>query len=126
MWHPPELTLGPNQQAIEADQVSADFTACTTVVEIGTPTQIDPIPAGEQVSTVPTRTVQDAKRASKRSGYTTSQAYFKVTWYDPFNVDVNHVRSILNWTWGNNGCIIGSVASSAVYAEAGTGWYNTS
>jgi hypothetical protein len=126
VWHPPVLTLGPGQQAIEARQISADFTACTTVVAIGTPTQIDPIPSGEQVSTVPTRSVQNARGATKTNGYTTSQAYFKVTWWDPVGIDVNHVRSILNWTWGNNGCIIGSVASSAIYAQSGTGWYNTS
>src|SRR5581483_5201450 len=40
VWHPPELSLGPDQRAIEARQMSADFTNCTTVVAIGTPTQI--------------------------------------------------------------------------------------
>jgi hypothetical protein len=40
-------------------------------------------------------------------------------------IDVNHVRSIINWTWGNNACIIGSVASSAVYSQTGTGWSNS-
>ena len=32
-WDPPELVLGPDEQAVEARQVSADFSTCTTVVE---------------------------------------------------------------------------------------------
>ena len=54
--------------------------------------------------------------------YHTTQAYIKVTWWDPVGIDVNHVRSILNWTWGQNGCIVGSTASSATYAQTATGW----
>lgn len=36
--NPPELVLGPDQRAIEARQVSANFSTCITMVEIGTPT----------------------------------------------------------------------------------------
>jgi hypothetical protein len=45
--------------------------------------------------------------------------------WDPLGIDVNHVRSILNWTWGQNGCIVGSTASSAIYSQPGTGWSNS-
>lgn len=119
-WNPPELVLGPDQQAIEARQVSANFSTCATVVEIGTPTVIEPIPANEQVATEQSAAGSIAPLAL----YHTTQAYIKVTWWDPLGIDVNHVRSILNWTWGQNGCIVGSTASSAIYSQLATGWSN--
>jgi hypothetical protein len=119
-WNPPELMLGPDQQAIEARQVSANLSTCTTAVEIGTPTVIDPIPADEQVASEQSAAGSIAPLAL----YHTTQAYIKVTWWDPVGIDVNHVRSILNWTWGQNGCIVGSTASSAIYSQTATGWSN--
>lgn len=135
IWHPPGLTLKKGQRAVEARQVSADYTACTTVVEIGTPTEIDPLDPGEVVGTEPGGFASGADRHTARisripgatkplsaAAYTNSQAYYKVTWLDWPGFTVNYVRSILNWTWGNNECIVGSTQSWATYAQSGTGW----
>jgi hypothetical protein len=102
------------------------------VVEIGNPTSIDPADSSEELAvgagTPGSRA--NAYRGSKRrlaraSAYYTSQAYYKVAWWDCCGIQMNYVRSILNWTWGNGGCIVGSVASSAVWRNPGTGWYNS-
>lgn len=127
IWHPPPLTLQPGQTSVESEQVSADLTNCTTVVETGTPAQTTLTqPSGEQIaSSQPQSTVQGTgrvRRLSRASGYTASEATFRVTYYDPFNVDVNHVDSIIAWTWGNGSCIVGYTPTSGTYAEGYTGW----
>ena len=138
VWHPADMTLAPQDLALEQRQISADYAACTTVVEIGNPTSIEstsgealanesaPTAGGAGYAGVTGGSSSKARRLAAASAYNTSQAYYKVTWYDIVGVDVNHVRSILNWTWGNGGCIVGSVASSATYLFPSTGWGRTS
>src|SRR5438552_737289 len=130
VWHPADMALAPQDLAVEQRQISADYASCTTVVEIGIPTEIDEIAPDETLATGPAgaRTTYSAKtRRLARAGslYNTTQAYYKVTWYDIVNLPLNYVRSILNWTWGQGGCIVGSTASSAIFSQSATGWGNT-
>jgi hypothetical protein len=140
IWHPPPLTLGREEHAVEARQTSADYTTCTTIIEIGTPTDVDPISPDEDFGTesgtaLASRSTMQTRASGRgriapagltgRAAYFTSQAYYKVTWYDIVGLELNYVRSILNWTWGNNQCILGSTQSWATFAQVGSGWTRT-
>lgn len=134
VWHPPELTLQKGERAVAAHQVSADYTDCTTVVEIGTPMQVDSLSPdevlGSEISSSrsmgtsgATRGPAATRRPNATSAYTNSQAYYRVTWYDAPGITLNYVRSILNWTWGNgDSCVLGSTQSWATFAQGGSGW----
>lgn len=121
-FQPPTLSLGAGEKAIAARQVSADLGNCTTVVEIGTPTQVSPnmrdeVLSGEGVvHTSDTRKVQSRMRAMG-----TSQAYYKITWYDTVGLSLNYTRSILHWVW-NGSCVLGSTHTWATWQQVATGW----
>jgi hypothetical protein len=135
IWHPADMTLAPQDRAIEQRQVSADYANCTTVVEIGNPTQIDRIEPDEQLTTTAnaarprlTRTTASKRTlAGRKYTVTSSKAYYKVTWWDVANQPLNYVRSILNWFWrSDGGCINGSIAEWAEFHQVASGWTITS
>jgi hypothetical protein len=120
-FQPPALSLQAGQRAIAARQVSTDFTNCTTVVEIGTPTEVTPnmpdeVIHGEGIETKGVRTTQSRARTMG-----TSQAYYKITWYDIVGLTLNYTRSILNWVW-NGSCVLGSTHTWATWQQTATGW----
>jgi len=92
IWHPADMTLPAHARAMEQRQISADYANCTTVVEIGTPTQIDPIAEDEELAASTATTSTFASSSGKRrtlagaAAYFTSRAYYKVTWYDFANL----------------------------------------
>jgi hypothetical protein len=135
IWHPAPMTLAPQDRALEQRQISADYNTCTTVVEIGNPTQVDPIDPGETLSSVPntvgprtTRTTASTRKlASSKYTVYSSKAYYKVNWWDCCKISMNHVRSILNWFWRSDlGCINGSNSEWAEFHQAASGWTITS
>jgi hypothetical protein len=129
-FQPPELVLGPGQQAVASRQLSADFTACTTVVETGTPTVLtSPQPAADaQVDTgtsVATTTPASPTGSEVAAATHTSQGYYAVHWWDVVGLRVTGTYSYLRWNW-NGSCTGSTQGWYYTWWRSGTGWHRDS
>lgn len=133
-WHPADMTLAPQDKALEQRQISVDNANCTTVVEIGNPASIDTLDGEELASQAgpqagPARAGASysprGRRLSAAATNVASKAWYKVTWYDVVGLELNHVRPILAWTW-NGSCVVASTSDVGTFWQSATGWSRTS
>lgn len=124
--HIPELQLQAGQKAIAAQQVSANFKNCTTIVEIGTPPD-DPeagnIKRGGSSSTTQAQpTGNNGLSLAQLSALTTtSSGYYRVYWHDPVHFEVHEVKTNITWTY-NGSCISSPSGSLYNWWLTETGW----
>lgn len=134
----PVLTLGPDEEVVQARQISTDYTDCTTVVEIGIPIGDAPDPlaktegesetleavaeGGPQggVDLVPPGELR--REIAAASG--TSSAYYRVWWEDIVNWRVNEAKSNIAWSY-NGSCVTSASGSLTPYWLTTTGWTKT-
>ena len=112
---PPTLTLLPGQPAIEADQISVDFSNCTSVWQVGTPTSIAQ-PSGPDYSSS-TETASGSSPAISGS----DNGYEKAWTTDVAGLTVTSDQSNISWAWNGN-CVTSSSGSAVWWWRSGTGW----
>lgn len=121
----PALTLAPDEDRIEARQLSIDYTDCTTEIEIGIPRVLHQDP--QEGSSTTARMASDSSPTAGGSVLATGSGsgYFKVWWEDPVNLDVHSVTTNISWAWDGT-CVNASSGSGNMWWQSWTGWTNTS
>jgi hypothetical protein len=100
----PEMRLAPGERAKAARQVSANFSDCTTVVEIGTPSdgsEKEGVEQGESSLSMPSKPLRNTQSSAGEIGALasgTSNAYYRVWWEDVVHIRVNEVKSNMTWS----------------------------
>lgn len=134
----PVLTLGPEQEAVQARQISTDYTDCITVIEIGTPIGEAPDPLEQTEGT--TETLEALPEGGPEGGVDlvppgglrrelapviqTSSAYYRVWWEDIFNIRVNEAKSNIAWSYDGS-CVTSASGSLSPYWFTTSGWTKT-
>lgn len=100
----PTLRLAPGEQVIAAQQLSANFRTCTTVVEIGTPVNVSgdaDVKHGGSTETMTTQLQENAGPTSALSplALQTSTGYYRVYWHDPIHAEVHELKTTLSWSY---------------------------
>jgi hypothetical protein len=144
-WSVPTLE-GTN---VEARQISADWSTCTSTIEIGTPQSAsdgpdtsdgtaadvpaeigdepenplcvpgDPYPVCVARAQTPTQTATTSTTAD------TGRGRYVVGWEDFIHIDVTKVRSHLTWTYDDS-CVRSSSGRGSAWWRSGTGWSRVS
>lgn len=117
----PELSLAPEQQAIAAQQVSANFNDCTTVVEIGEPTNTTTRNNQQGGNTATTVDPSQGTTGEIDVQATSSSGYYRVWWEDPVHLRVNEVKKNISWAWDGS-CVTSSNGSTDYWWLSDSGW----
>lgn len=121
----PVLTLERDQVALQARQVSTDFTNCLTVVEIGEPLLIDLDSEqldGTSQTTLSKPLGQEAKESTSLSS---ASGNYKVWWEDIINLDVTSVQSNISWSYDGT-CVTSASGSANYWWLTASGWSKNS
>lgn len=114
----PKLYLAPHEMAKEARAVSMDRVSCTAVFEVGTPQSVDPLAwRGSEDET-------NSTGASSRAT-SSSSGYYIVWWEDPVDLDVNSVKTSIDWEWDGS-CATWSQGTANYWWQSWTGWFKVS
>ncbi len=109
----PKLYLAPHEMAKEARAVSMDHVSCTAVFEVGTPQSVDPLAwRGSEDET-------NSTGASSRAT-SSSSGYYIVWWEDPVDLDVNSVKTSIDWEWDGS-CATWSQGTANYWWQSWTG-----
>jgi|GEM_PF-4635138 len=127
----PVLTLGPDENAVQARQVSTDYTDCTTVIEIGTPLGEAPVPEAdsdgksESVEVVPEGGVDLVPNGALRRQWapatSSASAYYRVWWSDVINLKVHETKTNISWSYDGS-CVTSASGSLNTYWLTASGW----
>jgi hypothetical protein len=124
----PDMKLGLGQSAVEARQVGIDYATCTSLWEVGTPSDVkdavSPGASGSTQTAQPSRTGPAAPKASGGGKSTQSwsgSGYFKAWQTDVINLTVNSVKSNISWSW-NYGCTESGSGSVNYTWTSASGW----
>lgn len=128
-----------DEPAKVARTISADFSTCERLVEKGTidPETLEDIneeEATESIPAVPSESSSSTENTGRSRGLLASplpnqdtvyETKFKTRWEDPppFNIDVNWVRSELEWTIDGD-TVVFHDGRCRLYWRSGTGWTN--
>ncbi len=108
----PELSLGPDESAVEARPVWANYDNCTMELEIGTPSRLDWVSddGAHHVEPFTERAHRSGGEGSTDSAsalLASAVAYYEVRWHDPVEITTSRTRAYTDWTW-NGPCVTGS------------------
>lgn len=123
----PVLTLPDGAVGVAAQQISTNWSNCTTVVESGTllspPATAGPGGASSVAATgfAPAGVAASEPGRHLARAASTDTHHFRVTWYDPINITLNWMQSNITATVSGS-CVTSASGGANDYWETVTGW----
>lgn len=121
------MTLPNGAVGVATQQISTNWSNCTTVVESGTLLSPPPAAGPGGASSVAANGFAPAGAAAtepvRRPAHATSTNthHFRVTWYDPVNLTLNWMQSNITATVSGS-CVTSASGGANDYWETATGW----
>jgi len=122
----PKLTLAPDQQAVEADQIAVDPSTCNAIWQVGTPEAVVSTPdvdAGAELvgASASAGAICNDCTSAKAKKLTSSSGYERGWVTDPPGITLASTKSTLSWSYDGT-CVRSGSGAYQYYWHSSTGW----